>query len=89
MPQQSLTIINKLGLDARASAKFTQMAATFPCEIWVSARNKRVNGKSIMGMMLLAAGIHTPITIETIGEQDDEALIALCHLVNTYFGDVS
>ncbi|MEN9912390.1 MAG: hypothetical protein RI956_834 [Pseudomonadota bacterium] len=89
MPQQSLTIINKLGLHARASAKFTQTAAGFPCEVWVSARGKRVNGKSIMGVMMLAAGINTPITIETIGEQADNALIALSTLVNAYFGEGS
>ncbi len=89
MAQQSLTIINKLGLHARASAKFTQVAAGFPCEVWVSARGKRINGKSIMGVMMLAAGINTPIVIETIGDRADEALAALCALVNSYFGEGS
>lgn len=87
MPKQDLTIINKLGLHARASAKMTQTAAAFPCEVWLSARGKRVNGKSIMGVMMLAAGINTPITVETIGAQENEALTAVCALINDYFGE--
>jgi phosphocarrier protein HPr len=87
MPTHDLTIINKLGLHARASAKLTQTAGAFPCEVWLSARGKRVNGKSIMGVMMLAAGINTPITVETKGEQEDQALAALVALINDYFGE--
>jgi phosphocarrier protein HPr len=87
MPKQDLTIINKLGLHARASAKLTQTAGAFPCEVWLHARGKRVNGKSIMGVMMLAAGIQTPITVETLGEQEDEALQAIASLINNYFGE--
>jgi phosphocarrier protein HPr len=87
MPTHDLTIINKLGLHARASAKLTQTAGAFPCEVWLSARGKRVNGKSIMGVMMLAAGINTPITVETKGEQEAQALAALVALINDYFGE--
>jgi phosphocarrier protein len=89
MPKQDLTIINKLGLHARASAKLTQTAGAFPCEVWLHARGKRVNGKSIMGVMMLAAGINTPITVETTGEREDEALSAIAALINGYFGEGS
>lgn len=89
MPKQDLTIINKLGLHARASAKLTQTAGAFPCEVWLHARGKRVNVKSIMGVMMLAAGINTPITVETTGEREDEALAALTALINDYFGEGS
>lgn len=82
-----LTIINNLGLHARASAKMTQIAGQFPCEVWLSARGKRVNGKSIMGVMMLAAGKGTPITVETIGEQSLEASQAIADLVNSFFGE--
>ena len=87
MPKQDTTIINKLGLHARASAKLTQTAGSFPCEVWLHARGKRVNGKSIMGVMMLAAGINTPIAVETIGDQADEALTAIVALINDYFGE--
>ena len=87
MPQQSTTIINNLGLHARASAKLTQTAAQFPCEVWLSARNKRVNGKSIMGVMMLAAGKGTAITVETKGDQADAALAAVVALIDNYFGE--
>lgn len=82
-----LTIINNLGLHARASAKLTQTAAQFPCEVWLSARGKRVNGKSIMGVMMLAAGKGTALTVETIGLQEEQALQAIAELVNNYFGE--
>ena len=87
MPQQTTTIINQLGLHARASAKLTQTAAQFPCEVWLSARGKRVNGKSIMGVMMLAAGKGTEIGIETTGERAEEALAALVALIADYFGE--
>ena len=82
-----LTIVNNLGLHARASAKMTQTAALFPCEVWLSARGKRINGKSIMGVMMLAAGKGTPLTVETIGEQEVEAAKAIAELVNGFFGE--
>jgi phosphocarrier protein HPr len=87
MPKQDLTIINKLGLHARASAKLTQTAGAYPCDVWLHARGKRVNGKSIMGVMMLAAGINTPITVETVGAQEEEALAAIAALINDYFGE--
>jgi phosphocarrier protein HPr len=82
-----LIILNNLGLHARASAKMTQTAGQFPCEVWLSARGKRVNGKSIMGVMMLAAGKGTPITVETTGEQSLEASQAIAELVNNFFGE--
>lgn len=82
-----LTIINNLGLHARASAKMTQTAGQFPCEVWLSARGKRINGKSIMGVMMLAAGKGTPLTVETNGEQEVEAAQAIAELVNNFFGE--
>ncbi len=82
-----LTIINNLGLHARASAKMTQTAGQFPCEVWLSARGKRINGKSIMGVMMLAAGKGTPLTVETNGEQEVEAAQAIADLVNNFFGE--
>jgi phosphocarrier protein HPr len=84
-----LTIINNLGLHARASAKMTQTAGQFPCEVWLSARGKRINGKSIMGVMMLAAGKGTPLVVETIGEQEAEAAQAIADLVNNFFGEGS
>ena len=74
MIQQAITISNKLGLHARASAKLTKLAGSFPCEVWVSRGSRRVNAKSIMGVMMLAAGIGTEITLETSGEREQEAM---------------
>jgi phosphocarrier protein HPr len=85
--KQSITVINKLGLHARASAKLTKLAGSFPCQVWVARGERRVNAKSIMGVMMLAAGVGTDIEIETIGDQEKEALEALLGLINDKFGE--
>ena len=87
MATQDAQIINKLGLHARASAKLTQLASQFPCEVWLSRNGKRINAKSIMGVMMLAAAKGSTITIETIGEQEAEAMAALQALIADYFGE--
>ncbi|MBU3649278.1 MAG: HPr family phosphocarrier protein [Limnohabitans sp.] len=87
MIQHTITIINKLGLHARASAKLTKLAGSFPCEIWISKGDRRVNAKSIMGVMMLAAGIGSEVTIETDGDQAQEAMDAMLGLINDKFGE--
>lgn len=87
MLQQNALIINKLGLHARASAKLTQLASQFPCEVWLSRNDRRINAKSIMGVMMLAAAKGATITVETSGEQEQEAMAALLALINDYFGE--
>lgn len=87
MLKQTVPIINKLGLHARASGKFTQTAAQFQSEVWVSRKGKRINGKSIMGLMMLAAAQGTEIEIETEGADEAEAMRALTALVADYFGE--
>jgi phosphocarrier protein HPr len=87
MLQQEARIINKLGLHARASAKLTQLASKFPCEVWLSRNGRRVNAKSIMGVMMLAAAKDTTIAIETSGEQEQEAMAAIQALIGDYFGE--
>jgi phosphocarrier protein len=87
MLQQDALIINKLGLHARASAKLTQTASRFPCEVWMSRSGRRVNAKSIMGVMMLAAAKGTTINIETYGEQEKEAMDAILALINDFFGE--
>ena len=81
------TISNKLGLHARASAKITKLAGSFPCEVWMSKGERRVNAKSIMGVMMLAAGMGTEVEIETIGEREQEAMDALLALIADKFGE--
>ena len=87
MPQATTTISNKLGLHARASAKLTKLAGSFPCDVWLSKGERRVNAKSIMGVMMLAAGLGSTVTLETIGERDQEALDALLALMADKFGE--
>ena len=87
MLQQDVLIINKLGLHARASAKLTQLASQYPCEVWLSRNGRRINAKSIMGVMMLAAAKGATITIETSGEQEKEAMNALLALINDFFGE--
>ena len=87
MPVAEIEIINKLGLHARASAKLSQLAADFPCEILLSRNGRQINAKSIMGVMMLAAGIGSTVTLETVGEQADEAMAALTELINNRFGE--
>jgi phosphocarrier protein HPr len=87
MIQKKTTISNKLGLHARASAKLTKLAGSYPCEVWLSRGERRVNAKSIMGVMMLAAGVGTEVTVETNGEREEEAMVALLALINDKFGE--
>ena len=87
MLQQEAEIINKLGLHARASAKLTQIAGGFSSEIWLSRNGRRVNAKSIMGVMMLAAAKGSKILIETDGEDEAAALQALQQLIADRFGE--
>ncbi|MDB5932508.1 MAG: Phosphotransferase system, phosphocarrier protein HPr [Polaromonas sp.] len=81
------TISNKLGLHARASAKFTKLAGSFACEVWMSKGERRVNAKSIMGVMMLAAGQGSTVEIETSGADEQAAMDALLALVADKFGE--
>ncbi|MCB5196974.1 HPr family phosphocarrier protein [Deefgea salmonis] len=88
MLQQEVEIINKLGLHARASSKLTQLASQFQCEVWITRNQRRVNAKSIMGVMMLAAGKGSKITIETSNAADEaEAMAALLALIADKFGE--
>ena len=81
------TISNKLGLHARASAKFTKLAGSFACEVWMSKGERRVNAKSIMGVMMLAAGLGSTVEIETSGADEQAAMDALLALIADKFGE--
>lgn len=87
MQLKEVEIINRLGLHARASAKLTKLASQYNCEVWITGNNRRVNAKSIMGVMTLAASKGTTIQIETSGEQETEAMSALVALIEDYFGE--
>lgn len=87
MVKASVTISNKLGLHARASAKLTKLAGSYTCEIWISRGERRVNAKSIMGVMMLAAGLGTTIELDVQGEREQEAIEALQALINDKFGE--
>jgi phosphocarrier protein len=87
MLQQEVEIINKLGLHARASAKLTQVAGRFAADVWLSRNGRRVNAKSIMGVMMLAAAKGSTIVIETEGEDEAEAMAAVTQLVAERFGE--
>jgi phosphocarrier protein HPr len=87
MLQQDVEINNKLGLHARASAKLTQLAGKFKSDIWISRNERRVNAKSIMGVMMLAAGKGTSVSIETDGADADQALAALLGLIANKFDE--
>lgn len=87
MINNSITISNKLGLHARASAKLTKLAGSFPCEVWMTRNGRRINAKSIMGVMMLAAGCNSVVEIETDGEQEQEAMDGLIALINDKFGE--
>ena len=89
MPVANLTIINRLGLHARAAAKFVQTAAHYGCEVAISKDGKKVNGKSIMGVMMLAAAQGAEIEICTTGAEEQEALAALTALIADKFGEPS
>lgn len=87
MIKNTITISNKLGLHARASAKLTKLAGSFPCEVWMSKGDRRINAKSIMGVMMLAAGIGSQVQLETDGAQEQEAMDALLALIDNKFGE--
>ncbi|BDU54467.1 HPr family phosphocarrier protein [Limnohabitans sp. TEGF004] len=87
MIKTTTTISNKLGLHARASAKLTKLAGSFPCEVWISKGDRRVNAKSIMGVMMLAAGIGSDVELETDGTQEQEAMDGLLALIADKFGE--
>lgn len=83
----SVKIINKLGLHARASAKLTQVANQFQSDVWIEKNGKKVNAKSIMGVMMLAANQGSDVTITTQGSDEKEALNSILDLINDYFGE--
>jgi len=85
--KKSVTISNKLGLHARASAKLTKLAGSFPCEVWLSRGDRRINAKSIMGVMMLAAGLGSTVELETNGPQEEEAMSAIVQLMDDKFGE--
>ena len=87
MIQTTINISNKLGLHARASAKFTKMAGSFPCEVWMSKGERRVNAKSIMVVMMLAAGLGSTVVVETDGRDEQAAMNALVALIHDKFGE--
>ena len=87
MQTKEVEILNKLGLHARASAKITQLAGSFQSEVWLSRNKLRVNAKSIMGVMMLAANKGSKINIETIGQDEAEVMLALVTLIENSFGE--
>ena len=87
MIRTSTTITNKLGLHARASAKLTNLAGAYPCDVWMSRGDRRVNAKSIMGVMMLAAGLGSEVTLEAEGDREQEAMDALLALIADKFGE--
>jgi len=87
MASAEVMIVNKLGLHARASAKLTQVASSFQCEVWLSRNGRRVNAKSIMGVMMLAAGKGASVTIDAQGADADAALAALLKLIADKFDE--
>ena len=87
MQQREVEIVNKLGLHARASAKLTQLAAKYQCDVAMARNNRKVNAKSIMGVMMLAAGKGAKVTLETEGPDETEAMDALVALIGDCFGE--
>lgn len=87
MIKKPITISNKLGLHARASAKLTKLAGSFPCDVWLSKGERRINAKSIMGVMMLAAGLGSTVELETNGPQEEEAMNAIVQLMDDKFGE--
>ncbi len=87
MPKRDIEITNKLGLHARASAKLTQLATSFKCEVNLERNGRRVNAKSIMGVMMLAAGKGSIVTIDTEGADADAAMAGLVALIEDKFGE--
>jgi len=87
MPSAESTIVNKLGLHARAAAKLTHLAGSYKSEIWLSRSGRRVNAKSIMGVMMLAAGQGSSVLIEADGDDAEQAIAALTKLIADKFGE--
>jgi phosphocarrier protein len=87
MIKTTVTISNKLGLHARASAKLTKIAGSHRCEVWMSRGERRINAKSIMGVMMLAAGIGSEVEIETSGDDEQQAMDAIVALIHDKFGE--
>ena len=87
MLRREATIVNRLGLHARASSRLTQTAGRFACEVWISKGERRVNAKSIMGVMLLAAAQGALLTIETDGKDEEDAMAALLEIIESGFGE--
>ena len=87
MQRREVEIVNKLGLHARASAKLTQLAAKFQCDVFLSRNNRKINAKSIMGVMMLAAGKGSTVVLETDGPDEAAAAEAIVALFNDYFGE--
>jgi len=87
VPSADLTIVNKLGLHARAAAKLTQVASRFKSEVWLSRNGRRVNAKSIMGVMMLAAGKGALVNVEAVGADADAALSTIRQLIADKFGE--
>jgi phosphocarrier protein HPr len=87
MIRTTLVISNKLGLHARASAKLTKLASSFQCEVFMTRNSRRVNAKSIMGIMMLAAGMGSEVELETEGVDEQQASDALAALVKDKFGE--
>jgi phosphocarrier protein len=87
MQRQEAEIVNKLGLHARASARLTQLAGQFQCAVWLTRNGKRVNAKSIMGVMMLAASRGSRVTIETDGTDEAAAMAAITALIADFFGE--
>jgi len=87
MLRKTVTIANKLGLHARASAKLTKLAGSFRCDVWMTRNDRRVNAKSIMGVMMLAAGLGADVEIETDGADEQAAMDALTALIDDKFGE--
>ena len=87
MQRREIEIVNKLGLHARASAKLTQLAAKFDSDVQVMRSGRKVNAKSIMGVMMLAAGKGSKITLEIAGPDEEQAMEAICALINDCFGE--
>jgi phosphocarrier protein len=87
MPSAKADIINKLGLHARASAKLTQTASAFQSEVWITRNGRRVNAKSIMGVMMLAAGQGSSVSVEATGADAEQAVAAILQLIGEKFGE--
>ncbi|HEX7270848.1 MAG TPA: HPr family phosphocarrier protein [Casimicrobiaceae bacterium] len=87
MQQREAEIVNKLGLHARAAAKLTQLAAKYQCDVSLARNGRKVNAKSIMGVMMLAAGKGSTVVLETDGPDEAEAMDAILALIADYFGE--